>query len=309
MFILLNRRSNNGRGGRRWEESRGELAEKLRGCDCRIIEDGRDLGARLSEAYARGERVFVAAGGDGTVNYLLNAIMTTPGVVPREVLLGAIGLGSSNDFHKPYRADRRTTTGVYYKLDTAGALAHNIGQVDFEDNAGERRRRYFIINGSLGIIACGNYLFNSDEPIVRWLKPKWVLGTIWYLTLKALFSTKDIPLRLCIGESRLESHATALSVIINPHFTGTLSYDCGDYSREDVFGVALCENMGAAERLRTLMSLAKARFKGLPKTRFWESSAVDIETADSTPLEMDGEVVLARKMRIRLLKGALKTCP
>ncbi len=112
-----------------------------------------------------------------------------------------------------------------------------------------------------------------------------------------------------MGEESLETDATTLSVIINPHFTGNLSYDCGDFSRRDEFGIALCEKMGTAERFRTLSSLTKGRFKGLPKTRFWQSPAVDLDPAFPTPLEMDGEVVLARRIQIRLLKGAVKACP
>jgi diacylglycerol kinase family enzyme len=54
--------------------------------------------------------------------------------------------------------------------------------------------------------------------------------------------------------------------------------------------------------------LTRAKFKGLPKTRFWESPEVDIAPAFPTPLELDGEVVLARRIRIRLLKGALNVC-
>jgi diacylglycerol kinase (ATP) len=308
MFILLNTHSNNGRGLRRWEDSRSELEANLLGHDYRVAEYSDDLASRVREEYARGERVFVAAGGDGTVNYLLNSIMTAESIVPSEIILGAIGLGSSNDFHKPYSAARRTRAGVYYKLDAAGALPHNVGRVDYEDETGERRRKYFIINGSLGIIARGNYLFNSDERVVCWLKPRWVLGAIWYLTFKTLVSTKNIPLRLCASADCIETEATTLSVIINPHFTGNLSYDCGDYARRDAFGIALCERMGVAERLRTLSSLTKARFRGLPKTRFWESPDVDIDPAFPTPLEMDGEVVLARKIKMHLLKGALNTC-
>ena len=308
MFIILNGHSNNGRGLRRWEESKGELEARFLGRGYRLAVDSAELGSQLREEYARGERVFVAAGGDGSINFLLNTIMTTEGLIPREIILGAVGLGSSNDFHKPYSARNRTRAGVHFRLDAAGAVPHNVGQVDYEDEASERRRKYFIINGSLGIIARGNYLFNSDERVVRWLKPRWVLGAIWYLTFKTLFSTKNIPVRISVGGEILETEATTLSIIINPHFTGNLSYDCGDFSYRDEFGIALCERMGAAERFRTLSALTKGRFKGLPKTRFWESPAIDLDPALPTPLEMDGEVVLARRIQIRLLKGAVKAC-
>jgi diacylglycerol kinase (ATP) len=309
MFILLNARSNDGRGRRKWEESRSELEERFPGQEFRVAENPGDLAARLGEEYARGERVFAAAGGDGTVNYLLNAIMNADGLNPALITLGAIGLGSSNDFHKPYDPGRRTRAGIYFRLDATRTLPANVGRADYEDENGLARTHYFMINASLGIIARGNYLFNIDEGLVRWLKPRWVTGTIWYLTLRTLITSENVPLRLAVAGDRLETEATTLSVVLNPHFTGSLSYGCGDYSRRDAFGVALCERMGIPERLRTLSSLSKARFQGLPKTRFWESPFVEIDTVRPSPFEMDGEVVLARKIRVRLLKGAIQTCP
>ena len=75
------------------------------------------------------------------------------------------------------------------------------------------------------------------------------------------------------GGEVLTTGVTTLSVVLNPHFTGSLSYDCGDHCRGGAFGVALCEGMGRLERLRTLASLGKGRFTGLPKTRFWEAAA------------------------------------
>jgi diacylglycerol kinase (ATP) len=308
MFVILNGHSNNGRGLRRWEESRSELEARFLGSDYRLAEDSSELGSQLREAYSRGERVFVAAGGDGTVNFLLNKIMTTKGLSAQEIILGAVGLGSSNDFHKPYSAREHTRAGIYCRLDAFGARPHNVGRIDYEDETGERRKKYFIINSSLGIIARGNYLFNSDERVVRWLKPRWVLGAIWYLTLKTLIATKNIPIRISVGGNSLETEVTTLSVIINPHFTGNLSYDCGDFSCRDEFAIALCERMGTAERFRTLSALTRGRFSGLPKTRFWESHAVDLDPAFPTPLEMDGEVVMARRIQIRLLKGAVRAC-
>ena len=59
-------------------------------------------------ALARGTRVFIAAGGDGTAHALLNALVDAPGRPPLDALaLGAVGLGSSNDLHKPVRHAHR----------------------------------------------------------------------------------------------------------------------------------------------------------------------------------------------------------
>ena len=96
--VFLNERASYGRASKRWAAVEGELRARAGEFD---VEPAASL-ARVAEsvrlAFDRGERVFIAAGGDGTVNMLVNAIMALED--RSNVSLGAVGLGSSNDFHK-----------------------------------------------------------------------------------------------------------------------------------------------------------------------------------------------------------------
>jgi diacylglycerol kinase (ATP) len=308
MLIVLNKHANNGKGFRKWKKSRPELEGKCLGHNYRLISDWNGLRQRLNREVTRGEKVFVAAGGDGTINFLLNQIMDFNEEERRQLVLGAIGLGSSNDFHKPFSKEKCVNGHVRFKLDYEHALQHNVGQVDFEDAEGKWQRKYFIINCSVGVIAQANYLFNSDEKAVKWLKSRWVLGTIWYVALKTIFSAQNIPAQLQIREKNVKTEVTTLSIVINPHFSGNLCYDFDVSPQSPFFAIALCERMSIRERLKTIYSLARSKFRGLPKTRSWEAQSMEISPAFPTPLELDGEVYLARKINIRLLKGALKVC-
>ena len=306
MLVLLNKYSNNGRGLKKWEVLRPELEKKYAKGNYSVYSNFGGFSERLSTEIRKGERVLVSAGGDGTVHFLLNQIMKIKRNKRKTLVMGAIGLGSSNDFHKPHSGSMYKNGRVPLKLDFENARAHNVGQVDFEDEQGRRQRRYFIINSSLGIIAQANYLFNSKERIIKWLKSRWVMGTIWYAALKTLFRARNVKARIKVGEDSLLTEITSLSVLITPYVSGNFRYDFNVSSQSDFLGVALCERMGVLARLKTIFSLSRSKFTGLPKTRTWEASQVEIYPDSPTPLELDGEVFLASKIKIRLLQGILK---
>lgn len=308
MIILLNRHSNNNHGPRKWEEVRAELEEKYLGRDYRLIYDAEDLPEILRLTPAADWHTVVAAGGDGTVNFLLNRLMRLEKSERRRIIIGAIALGSSNDFHKPLSDRRRVNGKVHIKLDEGHATSHNVGKVTYEDARGQQRQKYFMINSSIGIIAQANNFFNAGNRPLNWLKPRSVLGAIYYAALKTIFSAPNVPAVITVDGERLATEVTSLSILINPFFSGNLSYDIDVNPQSPFFGVALAERMGTAERLRALISLARSRFQGLAKTRAWKARSVDIQTDSLTPLELDGEVELARNIRIRLLQGYMRVC-
>ncbi len=308
MIVLLNSSSNNGKGLQKWEEVRPELEERFLGRDYRLIYDAKDLVKYLRQELDRGERTVVAAGGDGTVNFLLNNLMKLEDRQRRRVIIGAIGLGSSNDFHKPASERHRVNGHVLFKLDDRNAIAHNVGRVDYVDERGTAQRKFFMINCSVGVIAQANYFFNSGDGLLNWLKPRFVPAAIYYAALKTLVSAPNIPAKITIEKAIISTEVTTLSIVINPHISGNFSYDLDVTPQSDFLGVALCERMGITERLKTLFFLARSKFQGLPKTRSWKVRSLEIQPESVTALELDGEVSLARDIKIQLLQGYLRVC-
>jgi diacylglycerol kinase (ATP) len=320
MIVLLNKYCNGTGGLEKWKKLRAGLEKNYLGKDYTIISGFKKFKAECLQELDRGERIFVAAGGDGTVNFILNQMMALENGLREELILGAIGLGSSNDFHKPFaRNGSGKTNGngdahsngngkVPVKLDYKGAKSHNVGLVEYEDLEHNRHCKYFIVNCSVGLVAQANYFFNSDDRIVNWLKPKWVEGTIWYAALETLFTAKNIPTEIRVENERVKTELTTFSAFINPNVSGNFRYDFEISAQSDYLGVALCEDMGIPARVRTMLSMTQGKFVGLPKTRVWRAREIEISPSKPIALEMDGEVSLARFIRIKLLRNALKVC-
>lgn len=308
MLVLLNIQSNNGKGLVKWNRAKRELEQRYLGRDYILITDLKDIDEKLNRSYEEGHKLWIAAGGDGTVNFLLNQIMKFPENRRKSIHFGAIGLGSSNSFHKPFNKETMVSGKIAVRLNDKDSFLHNVGQVDFKDPKGKWQKKYFLANASIGVLAEANALFNSQEKVVNLLKPRWLDAANYYSGLKTLLRCKNFESRISHSDIHFETQITNLSILINPYFSGDFCYDIDSSPECDSLWFALCENMKILEKLRTFFALAQKKFINLPKTKVWSETQVRVLPERMTALETDGEVYFAQEMRFTLLKGALEVC-
>lgn len=251
------------------------------------------------DAARGGFRVFVAAGGDGTVHALANVLVRC-GAPPGELILGAVGLGSSNDFHKPVRT---AVDGVPLRIDVAGAAPRDLVRATWEVGS-----RVFAVSASLGLTATANGFFNRPDPLLRILKARCTALAIPYAAVRTLLRHRDVPATLYLDGRTHACALTNLSVLKTPYLSGSFRYDTPIDPASGLFAANLCEGMGRWRAIGALAGLARGRFSGRPGTRSWAVPDLEVTLDAPGDLELDGEVFGARSVRFEVLPRRIRTC-
>lgn len=308
MHIYLNPICDYGRGQSKWEKIERPLRLRFGEFRFEQIRSPSWLSSQVKKAVEKGERVFIAAGGDGTVNLLLNALMNNSSAVKKEIIFGAIGLGSSNDFHKPFRSETFVES-IPTRMNWLKTIPTDVISVRYAEVHKQALTRYSIINASIGITSQANALYNSRLPFLVRIQRISHEAAVVVSALKTIFTYRNIPCTITLERDRIRRFLiTNLGVIKNPHFAGGLCYDTSVKPDDGLFGVNLATDMTKREAIKTMVGLYKKKFQGQLKTYFWWARKLSVASARTFDLEMDGEVVRANWVEFKLIPKAMRCC-
>jgi diacylglycerol kinase family enzyme len=317
-LVLLNPACNYGTGLKRWQRVEPELRHRIGSFALEQTSSTDDLKTKVAAALGRGVTQFIAAGGDGTVNALANVLLAGDirrghdpissarmGHVP---MLGAVGLGSSNDFHKPFRPEDRIGR-VPLRVDFDRARPVDVIQVDYGLDEEAPVTRYCLLNASIGVTAEANAFFNSRSTFIRALQRVSVNLAIFVTALRGVLAYRNIPCRVRIDDQPDDELAvTNLSVLKRPNVAGSLCYDSPVAPDDGRLAANLCWGLSLPERVSMLAALTRGHFTGRPKTRTQYGTSVQVQSEQAFAVEMDGEVVTAKAVTFRLVPKALRVC-
>ncbi|MHA4842915.1 diacylglycerol/lipid kinase family protein [Flavitalea antarctica] len=313
--IIINASCHQGKGWKRWLSIRQEVLRRLP-TDCKevILEHGATLSDLLSPHLQQDERgpdprppgkgvLIVSAGGDGTVHYLVNHLLAEGKEYAGHVILGAIGLGSSNDFLKPFHEKIK---GVPVRINyTNGTMQHDIGMATYLDDANVEHRRFFIVNASVGVTAQANWNFNNPDFLLRLLKKHATGGAILYTAVSTILGHRNQNLSLRFNERMINTSVSNINILKVPFVSGSFFYRQPVLRDDGKLALNICINMSKRELLSVLSHLQKGNFEpGKHKiTQF--TTGVDITADNAFVFECDGETAKTRSLHITLLPNAI----
>lgn len=243
-------------------------------------------------ADAAGYDLVVAAGGDGTVNEVLNGLMSIAEDV--RPALGLLPTGSGND--------TRRTLGI----------STDLARAALELATGMRRR--FDVGVCNGIYFNNSFAAGLDAKVtakaVEYKATTKRTGLWLYLTalLHVLFNELDsFALDVSIdGAEATRVDTLIVAVTIGPTYGGGFKITPDAIPDDGLFDVCTIDPLSLPEALVRLPFVIAGKHTKMKPVHMSRHTSLRIECENALPAQIDGEVLLERTYDIRILPGAIE---
>lgn len=259
----------------------------------RVTFEGGDATRFARDAVDRGADLVVSAGGDGTLNEVVNGILPPVGTPPPQALprLGIVPLGTGNDF--------AAFAGV--PEDPDEALTAAIERPDHRIDVGVVNGRYFVNVSSGGLGAAA-----TEETPDR---AKRLLGAAAYLVtgVRTFAALDPVRARFTTGGETIFEGPLLFFAVGNGARAGggnwiTPRADPGD----GLLDLCIVGEMGRAELLRILPELRAGEHLDNEHVIYRTVSDLVIEPLSELTVNVDGEPIDAAVLEYSVLPGALR---
>ncbi|MBS1708582.1 MAG: diacylglycerol kinase family lipid kinase [Armatimonadetes bacterium] len=288
--VIHNPASGRGRGAKQWPAIEAMLRAAL---GDRLVAtpatSGRGSAAAIAaKLVSEGVQVVGAAGGDGTVNEVLQGVLGT-GADLAVVPLGtgndfARMLGIGNDHSKAVDAIRegRTVTIDVGRWTQASATGH------------------FINAAGCGFDAAVAEKINSGY--------RWLGGTSAYVAavLGTLASYRAVGLTIEVDGEEIAARAMLCAMANAQAYGGGMKIAPSASLQDGFLDLVLVEEIGRGEFLKTFPKVFKGTHIEHPKVTHRQFKRLTIRSTPQGPFLVDGELVAAEPVTVEVVPGAIR---
>jgi len=308
MYLLLNTYAGGGSANRKWDQIKALILNKYKDVKVANLNSDDTITSILKIPKQEEENDFIIAGGDGTLNLFINNLIdATDTCQIKKIKIGAIGIGSSNDFHKPIKSEN-LVNGIPIKLNFNDSQLRDIGVIKYKFGT-QILHKYFLLNASIGVTAKANDLFNNPDKILIFLKKHFTNIAIIYAAIKTIISYKNFDAKIIFDSYETYSFPVSnLSIIKNPNISGDLSYPFEANYKNGLYDIYLTHAMNKLDLIKLLKSLSKKVFPRSDKTKYCKTSKIKITAEHNFLVEFDGETISTDYAEFSILKEYLNIC-
>jgi diacylglycerol kinase (ATP) len=251
------------------------------------------------EAVNENADFIISAGGDGTLNEVINGLMQADPELREKVILGLFPQGTGNDFARtaeiPDTVDKLAESILnekYAKID--------IGKAEFTTANGEKQIRYFDNIVEIGVGAKTVEIVNKSK--------KRLGGTLTFFlgVLKAFVGYKRQSVRIKAADFQWAGKIVAVCAANGCYFGSGLGIAPGAKLDDGKLSLVIVGNIRIIHFLRYLPSLRKLKYIKHPEVHYLEIDSCEIITEKNYPVEMDGENIGFSPFTAQIVPSALK---
>jgi diacylglycerol kinase (ATP) len=244
-----------------------------------------DATSKAQIAARSGYNAVVAAGGDGTVNEVMN------GLVGTETALGVLPLGTVNIWARE----------MGLSMDMLKA-AESLGKSELTKiDVGMAGNRYFLLMAGIGFDAAVTETIRSEE--------KKLFGAIAYVkqAIQIAWNFRGVRLKLRIDGKRVRGKILMVIVGNSQLYGGVIKFTAHATIDDGLLDVCVIKGRGMLSAPRRLISIFARHYNRDPQVKYYQAKQVEIrrKRGKALPVQVDGDYLGATPMSFRVVPDSL----
>jgi len=297
-FVILNPHAGSGRGKKDQVEILKRLTKSDFHYELAVSEFPKHIIQLTIDAIGKGFRKLIIAGGDGSLNEVVNGIFLQSACSPEEITVGMIPVGTGNDWIKTFGIPN------YYKeavkiLKQGKIMRQDVGRITFTEND-VTKTCYFANMAGFGFDAMVATKTNQ-------LKNQGRTGISLYLQAlgSSFFNYQTAKTQVVIDEREIDELIFSVSIGIGKYNGGGMMQAPGAVPDNGLFQVTIIRKIGLFGILRNLAGLYSGKFVNDYRVSTFQAKNISISSAQNIAGEADGETLGDNKFEIDIFSQKL----
>lgn len=283
-MVIVNPNAGVGKGEKDWDKIKELLVKHKIQFETVFTTHKEHAIALTTKFIKKGYRKFIVAGGDGTLNEVVNGIFFQKNVPTSDLLLAMIPVGTGNDwcrmFHIPFKYQEAIQV-----IKAENFIIQDIGKVSYFSSSSSKKR-YFINVAGMGYDAIVAAKTNKD-------KEKGHGGAITYLknlfTSLLFFKHSETVVKIDGANDGIKSKTFSLSVGICKYNGGGMMQLPNAIPDDGLLDMTHIRKLGKFTVLKEVKNLYDGSFIKHPKVDTYTGKTFQITSEPPISLEADGE--------------------
>ncbi|MBT6391651.1 MAG: hypothetical protein HOJ69_10495, partial [Candidatus Marinimicrobia bacterium] len=284
--IICNLTAGSGQAEKRWEKFQMELGSASIDYTVHFTEAPNHATELTKNVINNGAKRIVSFGGDGTLNEVIQGIISTSPGFRGDLELVVLGAGSSNDFDKTFEK-----IPWIEKIQGDKIIPIDLVRLDYINFNGESATRFFVNNSSIGVISQAGDRFNKVKGLTKIIKKISVDTAAVLAGVQTIATWNPMKVILIVdGDTETDVTLSNLTVYKNPFIAGDMYYNrCVDRG-DGKLSVALVELESKLKLMAVIPSLFTGTALDKDGTRYIECEWLELQTDHNVVIETDGEI-------------------
>ncbi|HUM47869.1 MAG TPA: diacylglycerol kinase family lipid kinase [Chitinophagales bacterium] len=298
-FVLVNPAAGGYKAEKAWPHISEGLKKENIDFQFQFSRSATDILKVIGDALQQGFRKFIAVGGDGTLNLMINGLFQHSAIQTNTLTIAIIPVGTGNDWIRTQRIPKSHGRAILL-IGQGNTFFHDVGKICLHRNDSVFTKYFINIAGFgfQGLVA------ERIEGVSSGIKKgifAFVLGIF-----DALFRYDVTRVWIKMDEKKLEGLIYNVNTGICKFCGGGMKMTPDAITDDGLFDITIVKKISRAEVILNIPGLFNGRFLKNKKVSQYRARKISIVSTPLMPVECDGEVLGYGNAEVEILEKAIR---